>query len=60
MRSGIAVGRGLVVELPMIGQSELEAYCNEEGEDCDSLLCARHDGRSVRVCKFRVYVAGCV
>ena len=28
---------------------DLEAYCDEEGEDSDGLLCARHDGQVVRV-----------
>ena len=31
------------------GIGGLEAYCDKEGEDCDGLLCARHDGQSIRV-----------
>ena len=42
MRSGIAVGQESVWVLLAVG--ELEAYCDEEGEDCDGLLCARHCG----------------
>jgi hypothetical protein len=28
--------------------NELEAYCDKEGEDCNGLLCARHDGQGIR------------
>jgi len=54
MRSGIAVVYELVGALLIIGESELEAYCNKEGKSCDGLLCARHGGQIVRCSIFGV------